>query len=457
MMTVGETFRLIFLRTDSTDLRRRRLIGLAQGLITSLGNKVIGVLVSFLSVPLTIGYLGPERYGIWVTIGTLLAWLSLTDFGIGLGLNTAVTSAVGQDRPDLVRDHVTTALVVLSAVAGGTGIVMVLAWPWIDWSVLFGAKTALARAEVGPAMAAAIAISLLQFPLSVIDKVYVAYQEGRIANYWGACGNILSLGVLLLVTQTQGGLIWLVIAMSGTGLFMRLANGIWLFSRHRPYLSPKIAFVKRSSVKALGHVGSMFFLIQIMALVMFQTDNFVISHFLGADKVPSYSLTYSLFGYTSLIQNMLFSYLWSAYAEAIARKDIPWVRRTYHLNLAFSTASTLLMAIALTFIAQAFIAWWAGSAVVPDKSLVYWMAVWAVVNAYTNPIACLFAAAAHLRAQTIYSGIATVSNIALSVLLVQTWGVTGVIAGTVISYLIFICAPMFIDAQFLLKKLERST
>lgn len=455
-MTAGETLRLVFFRSDATDHRRRRLIALIQGLVTSLGNKVIGILVNFLSVPLTIGYLGSERYGVWVTIGSLLAWLSLTDFGLGLGLNTAITSAAGQDRPDLVRNHVSTALFVLTAIAAATGAVLALAWPWIDWSALFGARSPLAQAEIGPAMAAAIAIWLLQFPISIIDKVYLAYQEGRISNYWGACGNVLSLGVLLVVTQTQGGLVWLVIALGGTGLIIRFANTIWLFGWHRPFLAPRLASVKRSSMKELTHVGSMFFLIQIMALVMFQTDNFVISHYLGAEQVPSYSLTYSLFGYTSLIQSLLFSYLWSAYSEAIARKDIAWVRRTFHLNLAFSTVSTLFMAAVLVFIAQRFIGWWAGAAVVPAINLVYWMAVWSVINAFTNPIACLLASAAHLRAQTIYSGIATISNIALSLMLVQRWGPTGVIAGTVISYLLFICGPTFIDAQHLLKKLSRA-
>jgi O-antigen/teichoic acid export membrane protein len=412
--------------------------------------------VGFLSVPLTLGYLGAERYGVWTTLGSLLAWLQLADLGMGNGLTNAVTAAVGKDRPDLVRIHISSALCVLAAVALMTGIVAATAWPWIDWNALFGVSTPGARAELGPAIAAALAIFLMQFPLAVIGKVYVAYQEGRIGNYWGMASNVLSLVALLIVTHTQGGLVWLVIAVSGTGLMVALVNGSWLFLRHKPFLAPRLDQVRLWSIKEVSHVGGKFFLIQIMALVMFQTDNFVIAHYLGAERVPPYSVTYSLFGYTSLLQSLLFFYVWAAYTEAIARDDIAWVRRTFRLNLALSVASTTVMAGALVVVAKPFIVWWAGPAAEPSTELVLWMAAWSVINAFTSPISCLLASAAHLKAQIVYSGVGTVCNIALSIALVQVWGVTGVIAGTVISYLTCVCIPAYVDSRILLRKLSHA-
>jgi hypothetical protein len=57
-----------------------------------------------------------------------------------------------------------------------------------------------------------------------------------------------------------------------------------------------------------------------------------------------------------------------------------------------------------------------------------------MIYAFCSSIACLLAAAAHVKAQTIYAFVATLVNIALSVVLVQRWGVSGAIAGTVIAY-----------------------
>lgn len=453
--SLGRVFRLLFRTIESKDLRRRRLQSIIQGAITSLGGRVISLLVTFLSVPLTINYLGPERYGAWVTLGSLLAWVQMVDLGLGNGLTNAISTALGQDKPELVRVHISNAMFVFSLIAAATGLISALAWPLIDWTAIFGLTSETARSEISGAMAAALTIFLLQFPLSLAGRVYVAMQDGRIANYWGMAGSVLSLLSLLAVTYTHGGLLSLVIAVSGMWLLVNIISTLWLFTVHRRALAPSLSCLDTASMRALGSIGSKFFLIQIMGMVTFQTDTLVISHYLGAANVPQYSLTYSLFNYTTLPHSLLFSYLWAAYSEAIARNDIAWVKRTFHTSLLVGTAFTCVGAVVLLFIAQRFVTWWSGGHVIPSSHLVEWMAVWSVVNAFTIPMACLLASAAHLRTQTMYSAVATALNIVLSIILVQRWGVTGVIAGTVVSYVVFICGPLILDAELLLRRLAR--
>ena len=454
-MTPAKAVRLIFSPVQGGDHRHRRLLAVIQGVVTGLGNKAVGMLVSFLSVPLTIGYLGTERYGAWVTIGSLLAWLQLTDFGLGNGLNNAVTTAAGQERPDLVRMHLSNGAALLSAIAGATGLVAIVAWPHIAWGSVFGVSDPATLAELSPAVATALAVFLIQFPLSSGGKVYMAYQEGRIGTYWGMAGNVLSLLALLAVTKTGGGLVALVAAVSGTNMLVTLASNVWVYFFHRPYLRPGLRHVDVAAMRPLCAVGGKFFLIQILSLLTFQTDNLVISHYLGSATVPEYSLTYTLLSYAALPQSLLFGYLWNAYTEAISRRDISWVSRTFHANLFGGLAFSAVAIGFLCFIAQPFIAWWAGTAVVPAASLIAWMAAWGMINAYTSPIACLLAASSHLHNQLVYSFLATVTNLFLSIYLVGTWGVTGVIAGTVIAYLVFICVPTLVDVEMLLRRLRR--
>ena len=45
--------------------------------------KIVGLLTSLVIVPITINYLNNEVYGIWMTITSILYWI--TTFGIGLG------------------------------------------------------------------------------------------------------------------------------------------------------------------------------------------------------------------------------------------------------------------------------------------------------------------------------------------------------------------------------------
>ena len=309
-------------RIEESDHPGRRRRGIVQGFVTGLGSRGVGFLVSFLSVPLTIGYLGRERYGVWILLSSLLAWVRLTDLGISNGLRSAIASALGSGRPDLARAHISTAFALLSTIAAVVGLITAVAWPWIDWVALFGITTEDARAEVGPAIATSFGFFLLVFPLSITGVTYDALQEGKLQNYWGMVGNIASLVALIVVTRTHGGLVRLVLAVSGTGLIVNVLSGVWLFGRYKPLFAPRPQAVQISSARRLLHAGGTFFLIQIVALTVFQTANFIVAKFAGSASVPSYSLTYTLFSYSYLPQTILFNYLWVAYADAIARRDI---------------------------------------------------------------------------------------------------------------------------------------
>jgi O-antigen/teichoic acid export membrane protein len=455
-LNINSALRSALGRIEEGDHAGRRRRGIVQGFVTGLGSRGVGFLVSFLSVPLTIGYLGKERYGVWILLSSLLAWVRLADLGVSPGLRTAIASALGSGRPDLVRILLSTAFVLLCTIAAVLGLVAAVAWPWINWVALFGITTEEARAEVGPAIATSFGFFLLAFPLSITAVTYDALQEGKLQNYWGMAGNIASLVALIVVTHTHGGLVRLVMAMSGTSLIVNILSSVWLFARYKPLLAPRPQAVQMSSVRRLLNSGGTFFLIQIVALVIFQTGNFIVAKFTGSASVPSYSLTYTLFSYSYLPQVILFNYLWVAYADAIARRDIGWVARALKRNLSFSLGFTLAAVVPLILIARPFIRLWTRGAVVPPFDLVYWMAAWSMINAFCSPIACLLAAADHMKAQLVYSALAAAVSIALSIMLIQSWGVSGVIAGTVIAYIVFVCFPCAIDALLLLRKLRNA-
>ena len=454
-LSLAALFRRFGEMRRSEDLRRKRHSGMIGGLVTSLGNRLLSIVIGFVSVPLTIHYLGTEQYGAWMTINAILAWISLTDLGLTTGLANALTSEASRDRPDLVRMHISNFLLLMGGLVAAAAAIGAAAWHLLDLGSVFGITDPAVMAEVRTALAIAALAFLLRLPLAVANRVYIAYQEGHLGNIWGAAGNLLSFAALIAVTQTEGGLPWLVVALSGTLLLVEAASTLWLFLAHRRELRPALRHVRRSGFGQIVKIGYQFFLIQIMALVTFQTDVLVIAHFLGSVAVPRYSLTYQLFTYATLPQALLFPYLWAAYNEAITRGDLDWVRRAIRWSLLGGLAWSLAAGGVLIVIAQPFIAWWAGPQVVPSMLLVWLMAAWLVISIFANSIACLFAAASHLRNQLIYSALSTVSNLVLSVTLVTRIGPEGVIAATVLSYAVFICGPMALDLRHLLRKLRR--
>src|ERR1700749_4316509 len=93
-----------FTKTADRGRERYRRAGITAS--TSFLSKALTIVISFVSVPLTVHYLGAERYGVWLTISSLLTWMALTDFGIaGNALVNVLAERSGRDDSEGARQY----------------------------------------------------------------------------------------------------------------------------------------------------------------------------------------------------------------------------------------------------------------------------------------------------------------------------------------------------------------
>jgi O-antigen/teichoic acid export membrane protein len=447
LLSAGRYVRLALGRGQIANDHQRRYVRILQGMVSGLAGKGVAIIVSFISVPLTVKYLGGERYGVWVTISTAMAWITLADFGMSNSLTTAISETYAKDRRDLAQSYVASAFWFMAAVAALLGGIFFALWHRVPWNWVFNVQTVQARAEVAPAVAVAFVIFALNLPFSSIGRIYSAYQQVTVANAWTTAGSLLGLAALVSVTYMKSGLVSLVIAVSGSALFVCVISAAWVFGWSKSWLLPRLTAITRESTRKLGGLGGMFFVIQLAALALFQTDNLIIAHFLGAKAVTPYSVTWRLFSYATIFQMLAGPSFWPAYAEAFAHGDKAWVRRSFRLNFAFSFATTLVLALPLVLFGKWFILKWAGSEAVPTLGLLLWMGVWSVISAAMSSQAIVLASCGRLKGQMLYSIAAAGLNLTLSIVLVRRIGMIGVILGTIVSYLVCIIGPQWFEVE----------
>ena len=73
----------------------------------------------------------------------------------------------------------------------------------------------------------------------------------------------------------------------------------------------------------------MFLVLQLGVSIFYGSDNIIITHLLGPDAVAGYAVPERMFSLISTLLAMALMPLWPAYAEAAARGDHSWVRRTF--------------------------------------------------------------------------------------------------------------------------------
>jgi hypothetical protein len=96
----------------------------------SIFSQALGVLISIVSVPLTVRYLGQERYGVWLTISSLMTWMTMTDFGLtGNALINLMSEAHGTDNRVLARQYASSTFWTLIAITLSLGTLFTVSLP----------------------------------------------------------------------------------------------------------------------------------------------------------------------------------------------------------------------------------------------------------------------------------------------------------------------------------------
>ena len=421
--------------------RDRRLSKIIHGGLSAILGRGVGLLVSAISLPLTVRYLGPERYGIWITASTTVVMLNVIDFGIANTLTNIISRAYASDDRTAAQRFYATAFWISTALAMAIALVAALLWGHINWASALHTHDPATTREASLCVAIAFAFFLLSLPLNLIHRVLSGYQQTQITNYFNLMSNILGLGSILLVIRLHGSLLQLMFVYSSTLLASTAALNLWVVFWDKHWLLPRPGVVSRLVVSELMQSGFAFFILQLAGLVVFNSDNIVITHYLGAAEVTPYSVAWRIAGYAAILQTAVFPSLWPAYSEAYVRGEYAWVRRTFWNVARLSMGSTAAAVLIMAFFGRPLIRWYVGPAAVPSQWLLLAMCFWTLLSTGMNVEACLLAAINRVKWQSILGVIAVVLNVAFSIYLVQRVGSVGVILGTILSYLLVVVVP----------------
>jgi len=437
--------------TGRAQERHRRILLTA---ISSLAAKGIAFLSMIISVPLTIGYLGVERYGLWMTISAVVAMLGFADFGLGNGLLNVLSHAHGRDERGTARAYVSSAFFMLSAIGLAVLLTLAVVYPLVPWPRFFNVSTALAAREAGPAVAVVIACFAVALPLGVVDRIQIGYQDGFINNLWSCAGSLLGLILLVVAVVHRASLPWLVLAVSGAPALVAIGNGAILFGLQRPWLRPRLADATWKALRTVSALGIYFFVLQLAVVIAYASDNLVVARVLGAAAVAQYAVPYRLFAIPSIMLTTLLGPLWPAYGEAVARGDSQWVRRTLFRSIKWSVLFSSAASVLLIFFGRWIIFWWAGPQIRPSTMLLVGLGVWTTLGTLGQTIAAFLNGINVLRFQAVTGILMALCNLGLSIILARTWGVAGVIWGTVIAYAALVTLPTLCVLPRLLRSIQ---
>jgi len=436
------------------ELRAQRNRRAVNSTWAAIAVRVATLGTSFVTIPLTIGYLGIERYGILVALTALMSMFVFADLGLGNGLLNLVSDAHGRDDRDAATRAVSSAFFMLVAVAVVAGLVALVIFSAIPWTRLVRDVDPGLSGEIAATAAILIAATLLSLPLGVIDRVRAAYQEGYISSVLGLVAAIAGVLATIVAILLKLPLPWLVAVISLPPIAALVANGVELFRRRRPWLSPRIGRADRRVAVKLAKIGFLFLILQLAVAVAYQSDVVVAGSVLGPNAAATYSVTLKFFFLAPSFLGMFLATLWPAYTEALARGDVRWIRQTLVRSIGIAALVSGSAALGLVLVGGWVIRTWTGGAIDPPIELLIGAALWSVVYATFNALAMVLNAASIILFQVVLASAMATASIALSIVLANVIGLPGIVWGTLIAYVAFSAIPVIAYMPRFLRSLE---
>lgn len=409
---------------------------LRNNILLSCFVKIVGLWVSFLIVPITLTYLAPEQYGIWMTLSSILFWFSFFDVGLGNGMRNYLAQAIAEKDSKKGQTYLTTTLIMISTIALFIALLIVCLAFTLNFNKVFNTIT-LDNTQLRQAVIIACLFTIIVFVVKNIGTVYVALQKYAINDILIVSGNMVALLLIYILTKIkpEGNLNDVVLIFTSIPVIVFLIGGIPLFKRH-PELRPTINSFDWTLGKQLLKKGLGFFFIQITScLVIFGGSNLFITQYVGPEAVTTYNIAYKYFNLLAIGYIIIVSPMWNAYTDAYVKKDYAWIRRTFRYALMI-WGGTVLAGLLMLLFSQIFYNLWIGDSVTVPLSVSTSVFLFISFFNLNNCVTALINGLNKIYVQIATSVIVTIPYILIVLQTGNKLGIEGIVYCMAISYAI---------------------
>ena len=395
--------------------------------------KAISLGTSFLIVPVTLGYLDKEPYGIWMTISSMAFWIFTFDIGLGNGMRNYLTMAISSADDKAARTYISSTFAMLSLLSVAMAIIAIPLVMQLDFNQILNTRC-LSNDYLQLVILVALLLTLVNFVVKNIGFIYVAMQQYAINDLLTVGGNVAALGVIyLLAHTTEGNLLYVVTTFMAMPVIIFLVGSIPLFLKH-PALRPSFRDIDIAFSHGIIKKGLGFFFIQITScLVIFGGSNLFISHISGPEAVTTYNIAYKYFNLLIIGYTIIIAPMWNAYTDAAVKNNWEWIRSTFKKAMLFWGATVGIGFIMLIF-CNYFYAFWVGESLsVPITVSASVMAFITFFN-LNNCVTYLLNGVNTIRIQIITSVIATLIYLMTLLFFGKDWSIEGVVLSMTLCY-----------------------
>lgn len=413
--------------TDSA-IRRRVIVGTT----TSLAAKAVTMVTWFLLTPFLLRELSATHYGLWVLVGSFVAYGSLLNFGMGNALTKYV--AEYKSRGDLASARAVIATSLWLYLGLGLAAVLLSAAIAPLYPVLF--RVPAEERELAVHLVIIMGVNVgVAIPCAATTAVLMGLQRYDLYNAITLGVTLLSALATVAILSLGGG----VLAMAAVNipiLLLMQIPAVILIRRAAPELGFGLRGARRSTARQVLSFSSSLFLGDVAARLQTHTDEIVIGVLLAVSAVTPYAIARKLSEGALMVTESFLKVILPLASELHAVDDHARLRALYLASTRLTLAIFLSAGCVLLVIPDLVLRVWVGEAFVPYAPLVLILTLAGLVSIGRWPAANVLNGMGRARFQSLAAVGNGVANMALSIALAGPYGLTGVAVGTLIPMVV---------------------
>lgn len=422
----------------------------ARTIIGSLLARPLNLILSMATTGVLVRWIGVEQFGTWAVWQNMAGVLGVFALGVPLSLLNRLSSARAAGDERRQSQIVSTAFCMM--IAAGVVVVM-LAGIWFVFDPTFGGLTGAGRGSNDSAgtLCAAVFIAYAAILLSagIFERITTSRQDGWISAGCQVAGNALGLVLVAAACVAGGTLPWIAAGWAAGSLGGLAINAMIARSRYGTWTSPSIGAFSTGEMRGLLGDGWQFMVLGFIGLVGLQSDPLLIgvwdawhgsTH--GARASAEMAIPLRFFNTVSAAIFVFLAPLWPAYADARARGDLAWSRRTLLMSLAATAITSVTLIVPATAWSDRLLSWWVGDDVHVPPALLHAFGWWSIATIVAYPVVMYLNGFGQLRVQ-VALGLVFLACVMPAKFIGLSWfGSTGMVTATVLTFIILQFVPL---------------
>jgi len=402
--------------------------------------------ISFFMMPFLIRSLGDDHYGLWTLVSTFMGYYGLLDLGLSAAVSRFVARAIGKGDEEEKKIVISTSFY-LFLFMGIIAIIITLICIFLAKFIVTG-KDDLFLFRI---ILAIMGFSLsLTFPIRVFSGLLTANLLQYIVKKIDITLTLIKTGLIIYAVHTGYGVIGISAVVAGGSLI----SGIFLIFfaiKHEKGYSLSLKYFKKDRVRQLLGYSVYIFIGRIADILKYRIDSFIIARFVLIGAVTHYGIGLRLCEYFIELIRAIVGVISPVFSQEEGKGDFDSIREKFLLTTKISTFLSIFSGFMAILYGRVFIERWMGQAYLDSYQILVLLMIPSIFGMSQAPTFRVLYGISKHQIITYVIVAEGVTNLVLSLILVQYYGIFGVALGTAIPQLI---TTIFIFPPYICKVLN---